>query len=177
MYRECSLSRQDKLKNCVKKSEDDLKSIVSLLDETVVPPLEMKQEPVEMEYVPDTAFYYDDYGDGLDEEKPLRAKKKVSKKRKAVFSNNYSDYEEENDQDEDFKPGVGKKAKKVGKVKDPKLARNFHCQQCNKKFGLNRSLNSHIKQNHKVKCLECSETFEWDDDTSWDEHAQVHYSE
>ena len=75
---------------------------------------------------------------------------------------------------EDSKPSL--KPKKVSKTKRAKKEYSYPCSQCDEVLRSNKALLDHIINSHKVKCMACSQMFDFTDDQAWQEHEEEHWT-
>ena len=75
---------------------------------------------------------------------------------------------------EDSKPSL--KPKKVSKTKRAKKEYTYPCSQCDEVLRSNKALLDHIINSHKVKCMACSQMFDFTDDQAWQEHEEEHWT-
>jgi len=162
----------EKLSNCIDKSED-IAAIVSLLDDSANLVPQLKQEPID-EY---NDFDLGQQSDGYEPQSTNgQTKKRRAKKRALKYESDDSDQETKPlSKVKREKPPRKLKVKKV-KKKKLKVGSDVSCNQCGEIFQSEKALTSHVSTNHKVKCMACAESFDWNDMTSWEEHEKTHHT-
>jgi len=177
----------DKFKNSTWKKPEDVTSIVALLDDPscVVP--QVKTEPLDQDasHLDDPDYgvdYGGDYGIVPYNQTTKTKVKRIKKSRKRKIKI-LPEEDDDDDQVEDVKPGdLGEdskpslKPKKVSKTKRAKKEYTYPCSQCDEVLRSNKALLDHIINSHKVKCMACSQMFDFTDDQAWQEHEEEHWT-